>query len=253
MSSTEVSFQIAGPTLLAIALKGVMIPEGTPAFTCDDVGKALRAPGVYPLLSARQLAKVLFSPGVFTGLSRDEMAGALVVAGFDASEARGAIADAFDILVQLKLVEARASSELADSYNGQPQTAARLIEGPNEAGIFWNSAIDGSDPTPWFWVKLEQTSIVTHLTIRWKSNDGDVGARPMKYTVSSSVDGIAWSETGMNETAVTGLSAQKGTDVLPGWTTPTRFIKIAMSESSYTSEQAYFTCHYVVVSGVAMP
>jgi hypothetical protein len=63
----------------------------------------------------------------------------------------------------LKLVKARASSELTEPYNGKPQTADRLIEGPNKAAWFWNSDNQGRDPKPWFSLELEHRSVVDAL------------------------------------------------------------------------------------------
>jgi hypothetical protein len=113
----------------------------------------------------------------------------------------------------LKLVKAKASSELTTSYNGKPQTAERLIEGPNNATCFWNSNDQGRDPTPWFSLELEHRSVVDGLYIRWKTDYGAVGARPMKYKVLSSLDGTSWTETGVDQRCVRGLSANVGADI----------------------------------------
>jgi hypothetical protein len=149
----------------------------------------------------------------------------------------------------LKLVKASASSELAEPYNGRPQTADRLIEGPNDGAWFWNSNDKGYDPTPWFSLQLEHRSVVNSLYIRWKEAYGSVGARPMKYKVLSSLDGKSWTETGVDQSRVRGLLPNLAVDVLPGWPNPTQFIKVEMSESSYGTN-GYFTCHYVLVTGV---
>jgi len=149
----------------------------------------------------------------------------------------------------LKLVKASASSGLAEPYNGRPQTADRLIEGPNDGDWFWNSNHKGYDPTPWFLLQLEHRSVVNSLYIRWKKAYGRVGARPMKYKVLSSLDGKSWTETGVDQTRVQGLVPKLAVDVLPGWPNPTQFIKVDMSESSY-GRNGYFTCNYVLVTGV---
>ncbi|MDC0708741.1 discoidin domain-containing protein [Stigmatella sp. ncwal1] len=248
-STTSIPFLKAGPTLLATALKSVTTDAGTPAYTSGEIASALHSPGVYGGLSASELAQVLYAPSLYPGFSRGEMADALIATGIDARAARDAVDAALGGPPLLKLVEARASSELPALYNRKPQTADRLIEGPNAGGTFWNSSLDGSDPSPWFWIKLEQTSIVRMLTIRWKAKDGHVGARAMKYDVMSSIDGITWSATGLDQSTMPGLSPERGTDVLPGWASPTRFIKVSMSESSYAPPRAYFTCHYVLVAG----
>jgi F5/8 type C domain len=148
----------------------------------------------------------------------------------------------------LKLVRAKASSELTEPYNDKPQTADRLIEGPNNGAWFWNSDNQGRDPKPWFSLELEHRSIVGGLYIRWKMNYGNVGARPLKYKVLSSTDGTSWSETGVDQSCVRGLSPDFGAEMLPGWSNPTQFIKVEMSESSY-GPKGYFTCCYVLVTG----
>jgi hypothetical protein len=151
----------------------------------------------------------------------------------------------------LKLVRAKASSELTEPYNGKPQTADRLIEGPNNGAWFWNSDNQGRDPKPWFSLELEHLSIVDGLYIRWKSDYGNLGARPLKYKVLSSTDGTSWSETGVDQSCVRGLSADFAAEMLPGWSNPTRFIKVEMSESSYGNApyNNYVTCRYVLVTG----
>jgi len=156
----------------------------------------------------------------------------------------------------LKLVKASASSELAEPYNGKPQTADRLIEGPNNGICFWNSNDKGYDPTPWFSLQLEHRSVVNSLYIRWKHTHGSVGARPMKYKVLSSLDGKSWTDTGVDQSRVRFLSANMAVDqllvdALPGWPNPTQFIKVEMSESSY-GRDGYFTCYYVLVRGRAL-
>ena len=142
----------------------------------------------------------------------------------------------------LKLIKATASSELSAPYNGKPQTADRLIEGPNRGDWFWNSDNQGRDPTPWFSLELERRSIVDALYIRWKRDYGSVGARPMKFKVLSSLDGKSWSETGIDQSWVKAISPNLAVDVLPGWPAPTQFIKVEMSDSSYgqnSSEQLH--------------
>ena len=156
----------------------------------------------------------------------------------------------------LKLLKASASSELAEPYNGKPQTADRLVEGPNNGYCFWNSNDKGHDPTPWFSLQLERRSVVNSLYIRWKRMHGSLGARPMKYKVLSSLDGKSWTDTGVDQSRVQFLSANMGVDQLlvdqlPGWPNPTQFIKVEMSESSY-GRDSYFTCHYVLVRGRAL-
>jgi len=151
----------------------------------------------------------------------------------------------------LKLVNASASSELAELYNGKPQTADRLIEGPNNGICFWNSNDKGNDPTPWFSLQLEHRSVVDSLYIRWKRTHGSVGARPMKYKVLYSLDGKSWTETGVDQSKVPWLSSNLAVDALPGWRNPTRFIKVEMGESSYGGN-GYFTCHYVLLRGHAL-
>jgi hypothetical protein len=148
----------------------------------------------------------------------------------------------------LTLVKASASSELTEPYNYKPQTADRLIEGPNNGICFWNSDDKGNDPTPWFSLQLEHRSVVDSLYIRWKRTHGSVGARPMKYKVLSSLDGKIWTETGVDQSKVRWLSPKMAVDALPGWPNPTQFIKVEMSESSY-GKGGYFTCHYVLVRG----
>lgn len=148
----------------------------------------------------------------------------------------------------LKLVKASASSELAEPYNGRPQTADRLIEGPNERICFWNSDDKGNDPTPWFSLQLEHRSVVHSLYIRWKHIHGSLGARPMKYRVLYSIDGKSWTETKVDQSKVRWLSPNLAVDALPGWPNPTQFVKVEMSESSY-GNAGYFTCHYVLVRG----
>jgi len=109
------------------------------------------------------------------------------IAYFDAQGfAMHPVAPAFPPL-KLELVKASASSGLAEPYNGRPQTAERLIEGPHDGAWFWNSDDRGKDPTPWFSVMLEKPSVVEWLYIRWKAKHGSVGARPMRYRVLSSV------------------------------------------------------------------
>jgi hypothetical protein len=151
----------------------------------------------------------------------------------------------------LKLVKATASSELSAPYNGKPQTADRLIEGPNRGDWFWNSDSQGRDPTPWFSLELEHRSMVDALYIRWKRDYGSVGARPMKFKVLSSLDGKSWSETGIDQSWVKAISPNLAVDVLPGWPAPTQFIKVEMSESSYGEYPLnnYISCHYVLVTG----
>lgn len=151
----------------------------------------------------------------------------------------------------LKLVKASASSELPYPYNGKLQTAERLIEGPNDGLWFWNSQSKNFDATPWFSVQLEHRSKVKSFYIRWKTAYGQVGARPMKYKVLSSLDGKSWTETGVDQRLVRGLSPNLAVDVLPGWPDPTQFIKVEMSESSYGTD-GYFSCHYVLVTGRAL-
>lgn len=148
----------------------------------------------------------------------------------------------------LKLVKASASSGLAEPYNGRPQTAERLIEGPHDGAWFWNSDDRGKDPTPWFSVMLEKPSVVEWLYIRWKAKYGSVGARAMRYRVLSSLDGTSWTETGVDQSQVPGLSPEFAIEVLPGWAAPTRYIKVEMSESSY-GKDGYFSCRYVLVTG----
>jgi hypothetical protein len=151
----------------------------------------------------------------------------------------------------LKLVKATASSELSALYNDKPQTADRLIEGPNRGAWFWNSDNQGRDPTPWFSLQLQHRSIVDALYIRWKTDFGSVGARPMKFKVLSSLDGTSWTETGIDQSWVKGISPNLAVDVLPGWPAPTQFIKVEMSESSYGQDPLnnYISCHYVLVTG----
>ena len=151
----------------------------------------------------------------------------------------------------LKLIKATASSELSAPYNGKPQTADRLIEGPNRGDWFWNSDNQGRDPTPWFSLELERRSVVDALYIRWKRDYGSVGARPMKFKVLSSLDGKSWSETGIDQSWVKAISPNLAVDVLPGWPAPTQFIKVEMSDSSYgqNSLNNYISCHYVLVTG----
>jgi hypothetical protein len=162
---------------------------------------------------------------------------------------------AMDPIIQLppplKLVKAKASSELTEPYNGKPQTAERLIEGPNNGAWFWNSDNQGRDPKPWFSLELEQRSVVDGLYIRWKRDYGNIDPRPMKYKVLSSTDGTSWSETGVDQSCVRGLSPDFGAEMLPGWSSPTQFIKVEMSESSYgdAPNNNYICCHYVLVTG----
>jgi F5/8 type C domain len=157
----------------------------------------------------------------------------------------------------LKLVKASASSELAVPYNGRPQTADRLIEGPNDGR--WCSVPRGPPsigvPRPansaWFSLQLEHRSVINSFYIRWKTAYGHVGARPMKYKVLSSLDGKSWTDTGVDQRLVRGLPPNLAVDVLPGWPDPTQFIKVEMSESSYGTD-GYFSCHYVLVTGRAL-
>jgi hypothetical protein len=151
----------------------------------------------------------------------------------------------------LKLIKATASSELSAPYNDKPQTATRLIEGPNSGDWFWNSDNQGRDPTPWFSLQLEHRSIVDALYIRWKRDYGSVGARPMKFKVLSSVDGTSWSETGIDQSWVKAFSPNLAVDVLPGWAAPTQYIKLEMSDSSYGQNPLnnYISCRYVLVTG----
>jgi F5/8 type C domain len=157
----------------------------------------------------------------------------------------------------LKLVKASASSQLAEPYNGKPQTADRLIEGPNDGYCFWNSDDKGNDPTPWFSLQLEHRSVVNSLYIRWKRTHGSLGARPMKYKVLSSLDGKSWTDTKVDQSRVQFLSANMAVDQLlvdqlPGWPNATQYIKVEMSESSYAPNSPYFTCRYVLVRGRAL-
>jgi hypothetical protein len=153
----------------------------------------------------------------------------------------------------LRLVKATASSELTALYNGKPQTAERLIEGPNRGVWFWNSDNQGRDPTPWFTLQLEHRSIVEALYIRWKKDYGGVGPRPMKFKVLCSLDGTNWTETGIDQSWVKAISSNLAVDVLPGWPALTQFIKVEMSESSYGQDplRNYIACHYVLVTGKA--
>jgi hypothetical protein len=156
-----------------------------------------------------------------------------------------------------KLVKASASSELAEPYNEKPQTADRLIEGPNKGKWVWHSSDKDKDPTPWFSLQLQRRCIVESLYIRWKRTHGSVGARPMKYKVLSSPDGKSWTDTKVDQSRVRFLSADMAVDQLlgdqlpgdplPGWLFPhqTQFIKVEMSESS----SGYFSCCYVLVRG----
>ena len=242
MSSSTIQTAIT----LAAALKNAA--DGPARYTSAQIASALRSPGVHPRLSASDLVGVLRAPSVFPALDRAEMAAALEAARVDAEAARQAMDDTFGV-TYLRLVGARASSQIEAPYNNLPQTAERLVEGPNKANTFWNSAPDGSDPTPWFWVELERAAIVKELTIRWKFADGTTGARAMKFRVLSSTDGNSWDETGVDQSALRGLSPTQAVDVLPGWPRATRFIKVEMSESSYAGSNAYFTCHYVLVRG----
>jgi hypothetical protein len=154
-----------------------------------------------------------------------------------------------------KLVKASASSELTEPYNGKPQTADRLIEGPNNEICFWNSNDKGNDPTPWFSLQLEHRIVVHSLYIRWKHTHGSLSARPMKYKVLFSLDGKNWTDTKFDQSRVPFLSANMAVDQLliaprlpPALPNPTQFIKVEMSESSY-GRDGYFTCHYVLVRG----
>lgn len=147
---------------------------------------------------------------------------------------------------QLRLVAAKASSELLAEYNGRPQTAERLLE--NLEHTFWNSDNQGRDPQPWFWVQLEAPSVVQELRIRWKAAPGSTGARAMKYRVLSSLDGNTWTETSRTQANVANLTPTLDEDTLPGWAAITRFVRIEMSDSSYSD--GYFTCHGVTAWGV---
>jgi hypothetical protein len=149
---------------------------------------------------------------------------------------------------RIELVAAAASSQLTAEYNGKPQTADRLLE-DNQDGTHWNSDDTGKDPIPWFWVELCEPSIVTEFRIRWKEESGTVGARAMKYNVLTSLDGKTWSDSGRSQADVADLSPSLDQDKLLGWPSPTLFIKVAMSDSSYGAG-AYFTCHGVEVWGV---
>lgn len=137
-----------------------------------------------------------------------------------------------ELPVMLERVAAKASSEVSEEYNGKPQTAARLIEGPNSGGWWWSS-VKGSDPTPWIQVELASLSIINSLTVRWKMSEGHPGPRPMQYQVKSSTDGQIWADTGVSHANVADLTPNTMTDTLPGWSAPTRFIRIEMSDSSY--------------------
>jgi hypothetical protein len=110
----------------------------------------------------------------------------------------------------------------------------------------------GNDPTPWFSLQLEHRSVVHSLCIRWKEIHSSVGARAMKYKLLSSLDGKSWTETGVDQSKVRWLSPDMAVDALPGWSNPTQFIKVEMSESSYGSRYGYFTCRYVLVRGRAL-
>jgi murine toxin len=150
-------------------------------------------------------------------------------------------------VLRITLVEAAASSQLEQEYNGKPQTAERLLE--NQDYTFWNSDDTGKDPTPWFWVKLDEPSVVQEFKIRWKSTFGENGARAMKYRVLASMDGTNWTYTGRSQADIPNLQAALDLDKLAGWARPTRFIKVEMSDSSY-GKNGYFTCHGVEVWGV---
>jgi F5/8 type C domain len=147
----------------------------------------------------------------------------------------------------LKLVKASASSQTPEAWNeGRPQTADRLIEGPNEGYWFWEGGVD--DRTPWFSLQLEHRSVVHSLYIRWKGLHHWRGARAMEYKLLSSLDGKSWTETGVDQGRVPFLSKSMAVDALPGWPNPTQFIKVEMSKS-YNYFGQYSCCHYVLVRG----
>ncbi|MDQ1353298.1 MAG: type domain, partial [Acidobacteriota bacterium] len=149
----------------------------------------------------------------------------------------------------IKLIAAQASSSEPGLYNGKTQTPDRLIEGPRTIPNFWNSNSKINDPTPWFWVKLERPAEVTSLVIQWKLADGQLGNRAMKYTVSTSMDGITFTDTGVNQDNVIGLTPNTARDLLPGWAGKTQYIKVNMSNCSYGQTPEYFTCYWVEIYG----
>lgn len=142
----------------------------------------------------------------------------------------------------LKLVSAAASSQLSGLYNGKPQTAERLLDGPNENGTFWNSDDRATSSAQWFSVELASTSIVAGLTIQWGQ------ARATRYRVLCSLDGKSWTDTGVSKTVDKGAELQ---DHLPGWATPTRFIRVEMNESAYGAP-GYYTTRWIAVNGAAV-
>lgn len=158
------------------------------------------------------------------------------------------IPEAFEPLTMLKLVRATASSQNSDSYNGKPQTVERLLEGPNSGSNWWMSA--KPNQTAWIQLELASLSIIKLLSLRWLFAKGLDDARAMKYRVLSSADGTTWVDTGVSQANVSDLTRDTAEDTLPGWDSPTRFIRLELSESSTRGPASYFMCHYLLVYGM---
>ncbi len=144
----------------------------------------------------------------------------------------------------LKIASVKASSQISKPYNGRPATAERLLE-DDDLMTFWNSAEKVMEAT--WTLNLKEESILERVLIRWKSKDGPVGARAMRYQIQASTDGKSWATVH----DYVGDDGDKAEDRMKIKPTRARFVRVRMSQSSYGSVggAAYFSACFIKLYG----